>query len=104
MRSLAKRVNEKLCPRFFGPFEIQKQIGEVTYQLALRSGSSIHPIFHFSQLPQALGPSDQLLLPELTPPLEWKMEPQDVLAARIINQVLSVCIRWKGLPIENSSW
>ena len=32
------------------------------------------------------------------------MEPQGVLVARVIAGVPSVCVRWSGLPFENSSW
>lgn len=46
MKSLAKRINQKLSPRYYGPYEIEKKIGPVAYQLKLPSDSKVHPIFH----------------------------------------------------------
>ena len=41
----------KLSPRFIGPFEVLKRVGEVAYELALPpSLSGVHPIFHVSML------------------------------------------------------
>ena len=41
----------KLNPRFIGPFEILKRVGNVAYQLALPPTlDSIHPVFHVSML------------------------------------------------------
>jgi hypothetical protein len=40
----------KLAPRFVGPFEILKRIGEVAYKLKLPSSMSVHDVFHVSML------------------------------------------------------
>ncbi|MCI23458.1 hypothetical protein A2U01_0044638, partial [Trifolium medium] len=34
-KSLAKKINEKLSPRFYGPYKITKVVGQVAYQLEL---------------------------------------------------------------------
>ncbi len=41
---------EKLSPYYIGPFTIQRQINEVTYQLQLPPRYRIHPTFHVSLL------------------------------------------------------
>lgn len=48
--SVAARPHTKLAFKFYGLFEIIRQINPVAYELALPSGSGIHPVFHVSQL------------------------------------------------------
>jgi len=41
----------KLSPRFIGPFEVLRRIGEVGYELVFPPNlSSVHPVFHVSML------------------------------------------------------
>ena len=42
LKSLAKRINEKLSPRFYGLYKIIKIIGQVVYQLDLPLEGRIH--------------------------------------------------------------
>jgi hypothetical protein len=46
---------QKLAFKFFGPFEIIRQVNLVAYELALPSSSGIHPVFHVSQLKSMVG-------------------------------------------------
>ena len=42
---------EKLSPRYIGPFEVLERVGIVAYQFALPSSlSSVHAVFHVSML------------------------------------------------------
>ena len=110
LRSLANRPNEKLSPRYFGPYKVVQQIGPVAYRLELPSSTTIHPVFHVSQLKRALGSADlcQPLSPILAEDLEWLVEHDQVLDIRQSpnnNQPgIEVLIQWKGLPQFEASW
>jgi hypothetical protein len=55
--SLAHRSSNKLAFRFFGPFKITDKIGQSAYRLQLPPNCLVHPVFHVSQLKQAIPPA-----------------------------------------------
>lgn len=95
-------------PGYFGPYKVIKGIGSVAYHLELPPPATIHPVFHVSQLKKALGTAvaSQQLLPHLDVSLEWVVEPDQVLEVRQAGkeQEVEVLIKWKDLPISESSW
>ena len=107
-KSLARKVNEKLCARFYGPFEVEARVGQVAYKLKLPSDSKIHPTFHISQLKKAVGePLEVVPIPlQLTSEAELVVEPEGVLSTRINAQSgqEELLIKWKGLPSHESTW
>ena len=106
-KSLALRRNEKLSPRYFGPFEIVERIGAVAYRLDLPRASSIHPVFHVSQLRRAIGDhvSSPTLPPSLTAEMEVLLEPETIAGIRQgPNGGAEVLIGWKGLPAYEATW
>ncbi|KAJ3684022.1 hypothetical protein LUZ61_013186 [Rhynchospora tenuis] len=62
--TLKGRSNQKLSPRYYGPFEVLEKNGGVAYKLNLPDGSMIHPVFHVSQLRLKLG-EGQVVAPAL---------------------------------------
>ena len=79
-KSLAKRPNEKLSPRFYGPFEIEDKVGTVAYRLKLPETARIHPVFHVSQLKKSIAVpvSAPDLPPMLIEDLELLVVPEDI--------------------------
>ncbi|XP_031249690.1 leucine-rich repeat receptor-like serine/threonine-protein kinase At1g17230 [Pistacia vera] len=85
-KSLAKKLNEKLSPWFYGPFPILEKIRQVAYRLELPSTAKIHPIFHISQLKRSLHTfvPIQPLPTFLTEDMELLVQPESVLAVHTL--------------------
>ncbi|KFK43656.1 hypothetical protein AALP_AA1G155400 [Arabis alpina] len=107
-QSLARRSNEKLSARYYGPYEIEARVGAVAYKLKLPKDSKVHHTFHVSLLKAAIGspftPTD--LPPQLN--IEGILEavPEAVLGTRINQRTgqEELLIKWKGLPPHDNSW
>ncbi|XP_073224801.1 uncharacterized protein [Cicer arietinum] len=86
--SVEARINPKLAPRYYGPFEIRARVGVVAYCLQLPATACIHPVFHVSLLKKAIG--NYRVETELPPGLDgdpaapW--EPATILATRTITK------------------
>lgn len=105
--SLAPRAHQKLAYRFFGPYRILARIGSVAYKLDLPPHTSIHPVFHVSQLKQAVGSGHQVK-PTLPSDFALKLTPEQVLHTRTVRRgdtaVTQVLIKWNNLPSSLSTW
>ncbi|KAI5436155.1 hypothetical protein KIW84_022565 [Lathyrus oleraceus] len=53
-QTVARRINQKLAPRYFGPYPILARVGAVSYRLKLPESARIHSVFHVSQLKKCL--------------------------------------------------
>ncbi|KAJ1288152.1 hypothetical protein BS78_02G068200 [Paspalum vaginatum] len=105
--SVATRSNNKLCYKFFGPYEIVDKIGAVAYKLKLPPSSAIHPVFHVSQLKKA-PPMDQSVSSALPDADLSTQIPLRVLQRRMVAHdeaaVTQGLIRWSGMPDDLATW
>ena len=106
MKSLARKPNEKLSPRFYGPYKVIQRIGEVAYKLELPEDSKIHPVFHISLLKKVVKPtsSPQPLPTTLNKNWELQVQPEKIMQSRISeNGRKEVLIKWQDLPHHEAS-
>lgn len=81
-RSTSKDLVENMqCLKFFGPYKIVERIGSLAYKLQLPPESAIHPVFHVSQLKQALVRFNEVQPsgPVLMDMFEWVTKPAETL-------------------------
>ena len=50
-----QKKNNKLSPRYYGPYQIMQKIGSASYKLELPPTTKIHPFFHVSCLKKVIG-------------------------------------------------
>lgn len=82
--SLRKKRNEKLSPKYFRPYKVLKRMGLVAYKLELLATSSIHLVFHISQLKKMIGEHTKVLqlLPNMNENHEGMTRPEEVYGYR----------------------
>ena len=82
--SLKSGGKNKLAPKFYGPYQITKNISQVAYKLQLLDNSCIHNVFHVSCLKKMLGKHQivQTILPVLDDKGRIIREPEEIIATR----------------------
>ncbi|TYK05420.1 Ty3/gypsy retrotransposon protein [Cucumis melo var. makuwa] len=105
--TVRSRRNEKLAPRFFGPYKIIEKIGPVAYRLQLPENSRIHPVFHVSQLRKLVGQHENIqpTIQFVDENYTWKSEPEEAIEYRKTGaKQWEVLVCWRGLPKYEASW
>lgn len=107
-RSLARRLNEKLSARFYGPFEVKARVCKVAYKLKFPAYAKIHPTFYISQLKIAVGEvtDSSPLPPQLSSEGELVVQPEKVVGTRLNGSTgqIEVLIKLRGLPSHECTW
>jgi hypothetical protein len=101
---------EKSKPRFYGPYRISRQVGEVAYELELPKGCKIHNVFHVSCLKKAMG--HHVVTSTELPPLDEEGQliliTEEVLETKeqkLRNMgIKEYLIKWKNISIEDATW
>lgn len=105
--SVAKRANHKLAFRYFGPFPVKRAISPVAYELNLPATSKVHPVFHVSQLRQALTPGTTACS-DLPIPSDGTLVPVEILNSRWrrtpSGRREQLLVHWSDPDILDATW
>ncbi|XP_052197273.1 uncharacterized protein LOC127804449 [Diospyros lotus] len=102
----------KLRPRFIGPFEILKRVGNVAYQLALPPElSAVHDIFHISMLRNYIPDPTHVIKHqalEIQQDLKYEEAPISIVTRevqRLRNKDIPlVKVLWQHHSVEEATW
>jgi hypothetical protein len=111
--SVADRASHKLAFRFFGPFQVEACVGEVSYKLRLPPKTLIYPVVHVSLLRSVHPPSleEEVHLPPPLADTEYgriQDEPFQVLQCRQYLRGATVrtqaLVHWSSMPESLATW
>ncbi|XP_070029899.1 uncharacterized protein [Nicotiana sylvestris] len=102
----------KLSPRFIGPFEVLRRVGEVAYKLVLPPNlSGVHPIFHVSMLWRYHADLSHVLdfsTIKLYESLGYEEEPIAIVDRQDrqlrFKRISTRKVQWRGQPVEETTW
>ncbi|XP_070057387.1 uncharacterized protein [Nicotiana tomentosiformis] len=104
--------NDKLSPKFIGPFEVMQRVGDVAYEFSLSpSLSRVHPVFHVFMLWRYHDDRSHILYYS-TVQLDKSLGYEEELVAIIDRQVrqsrpkkiVVMKVEWRGQPVEEATW
>jgi hypothetical protein len=104
------KKDNKLSPKYYGPYKVLQKIGTMAYKLELPASSRVHPVFHVSCLKKVIGDKIpvQTIFPELDVEGKIILEPEsitDTRLHRLRNRSISeYLIKWRKLLAGDSTW
>jgi hypothetical protein len=108
--SLVNHPFPKLAYKYFGPYTILEKLGSVAYKLQLPDSSSVHLVFHVSQL-KSFTPDYTPVQPSLPdiPTLDiLEVIPEKIIDIRLVKKgnivVTQVLIQLSGLSDSLATW
>lgn len=99
---IAFRKKVKLCPRFYGPYQVLQPVRQLAYKVDLALEWRIHLVFHVSYLKKKLRPNVHVVptWPLINNVGEIQSEPERILARRMKKVsdrvVTEIVIKWRG--------
>jgi hypothetical protein len=103
--SMDVKGRSKLGPKFYGPFRVHDQVGEVAYKLELPEGAQLHNVFHVGLLKPHKGEATQS--PGVLPPAKHERaipQPAEVIKARLARGVQELLVHWDGQNATDATW
>ncbi|KAA3480066.1 reverse transcriptase [Gossypium australe] len=107
--SLKQFRNQKLAPRYFGPFPVEARVGKVAYKLTLHVTAKIHHTFHVSQLKKHVGSAIASVFLLVTN-VDGSMikEPIRILDKRMVKRgnstIIEVLAEWADMFSKDATW
>jgi hypothetical protein len=104
------KKDNKLSPKYYGPYKVLQKIGTMAYKLELSASSRVHPIFHVSCLKKVISEKIpvQTILRELDEEGKIILEPEAITNIRIRQlrnrSISEYLIKWRKLLVEDSTW
>ena len=108
--SLKQKGKNKFAPSFYRPYQINKKISQIAYNLSLPDRSRVRNVFHVSCLKKALDrhQSTQTTLLTVDDKGRVILEPKGILSTRERKlrrrTIKEYLIKWKDLLEEKASW
>jgi hypothetical protein len=95
----------KLSPKYYGPYEVMEKIGAVAYRLQLPPKAQIHNIFHVVFLKKFEGtpPAEPTPLPSIVRD-RAVAQPDSVVRARSAGSSWELLVRWQGKSMAEATW
>ena len=98
----------KLSPRYIGPYQIIKRLGQVAYELELpQELSMVHPVFHVSMLRKCIGDPSRITPikdVQVTEDLTYEEVPIAILDRQVKKlrnkEITSVKVLWRNQQAE----
>ena len=109
------RKDQRLVRKYEGSVEVLKKIGATSYRAALPIWMKIHQIIHMSNFkPYHPDPNDDQRNVITRPSIDLKQrdnkEIEEILAGRVrkierpVQTIHEFLVKWKNLPMEETSW
>ena len=78
------KKDNKLSPKYYGPYKVLQKVGSMTYKLELPTSSRVHPVFHVSCLKKVISDKlpVQMILPKLYEEGKIILEREEIIEIR----------------------